>query len=635
MIYSFIEKKCLISFFTISTFSSGSQAYPGDLVLTTGHSLRRQSPPLVNGNSSDHYGSEGSLIDTATPVKDERTKTLERKPKTSIFNIDRLKCAHQLGDYLERKKAIMPELEYVLQTLVPTEFKDERLASKRHLHWQDLIDNPEEDLSNISEQEKSRRDAVWEIFTNECTFLVDHLMVLKHCFMEPLLKCQVEGLLMDIEPPKLFGNLNELCDLSYRFCRDFYNQLKSLPMSEFASVSCLCDCLDIMTWYSRDGDIYHSYLLNYRSALTYLDILRNTLDDYALYEKFCEQDPRCNKLRLSDLLIAPMQHWTRLPLILERVRKYTTNQSDIDRLNSSTEKVVCSLKSLENKMEWLKTFERVKEIEKQLIWPTISEIDSKAFIPDTLKGLLSVQPTKHILDDKIREITFEGPLLLTEKDRNVDVYVFLFTDFLLFTKVKKKVRGRMSIIEKDGFYQVLRQPIPVHSLSVHDIGAAESNSSGMKNLFVIVQRNSFQQIVGVFSLQAHTSLGKQKWLSHLRDNKEKSRAEINNNGSQLSELASRQKTFRDMHEYGSYSSLLKHSQVLPLEAKTSHTLPRNHRNHIYAAPSTSSQSAAELTTDSNPPSTRQKRILDRSKTLSAGCLVSDRSFSLANGSPIK
>jgi len=52
-----------------------------------------------------------------------------------------------------------------------------------------------------------------------------------------------------------------------------------------------------------------------------------------------------------------------------------------------------------------------------------------------------VQPTKHILDDKIREITFEGPLLLTEKDRNVDVYVFLFTDFLLFTKVKKKVRG--------------------------------------------------------------------------------------------------------------------------------------------------------------------------------------------------
>jgi len=37
-------------------------------------------------------------------------------------------------------------------------------------------------------------------------------------------------------------------------------------------------------------------------------------------------------------------------------------------------------------MEWLKTFERVKEIEKQLIWPTISEIDSKAFIPDVCEN---------------------------------------------------------------------------------------------------------------------------------------------------------------------------------------------------------------------------------------------------------
>ena len=32
----------------------------------------------------------------------------------------------------------------------------------------------------IPDAERTRRDAIWEIFTNECTFLVDHLMVLKH-----------------------------------------------------------------------------------------------------------------------------------------------------------------------------------------------------------------------------------------------------------------------------------------------------------------------------------------------------------------------------------------------------------------------------------------------------------------------
>ena len=52
-----------------------------------------------------------------------------------------------------------------------------------------------------------------------------------------------------------------------------------------------------------------------------------------------------------------------------------------------------------------------------------------------------MQPTEKLLDDKIREITFEGPLILLEKDnRNMDTHVFLFTDFLLFTKLKKDVK---------------------------------------------------------------------------------------------------------------------------------------------------------------------------------------------------
>jgi len=32
----------------------------------------------------------------------------------------------------------------------------------------------------ISENERKRREAVWELFQSECVFLIDHLMVLKH-----------------------------------------------------------------------------------------------------------------------------------------------------------------------------------------------------------------------------------------------------------------------------------------------------------------------------------------------------------------------------------------------------------------------------------------------------------------------
>ena len=50
-------------------------------------------------------------------------------------------------------------------------------------HWQDLIAIKDKDsysLPAISDTERKRREVVWELFTSECVFLIDHLMVLKH-----------------------------------------------------------------------------------------------------------------------------------------------------------------------------------------------------------------------------------------------------------------------------------------------------------------------------------------------------------------------------------------------------------------------------------------------------------------------
>jgi hypothetical protein len=41
--------------------------------------------------------------------------------------------------------------------------------------------------------------------------------------MEPLKKIQVEGFAMFAEPELLFGNLDELCLVTYAFCKEFIN----------------------------------------------------------------------------------------------------------------------------------------------------------------------------------------------------------------------------------------------------------------------------------------------------------------------------------------------------------------------------------------------------------------------------
>lgn len=60
-------------------------------------------------------------------------------------------------------------------------------------------------------------------------------MVLKNVFMEPLKKIQVEGFAMFAEPEMLFGNLDELCCVTYAFCKEFLavilNQMNSYEVN--------------------------------------------------------------------------------------------------------------------------------------------------------------------------------------------------------------------------------------------------------------------------------------------------------------------------------------------------------------------------------------------------------------------
>jgi len=50
----------------------------------------------------------------------------------------------------------------------------------QNAHWTDVISESACDGDVISDGERRRRNAVWELFTSECVFLLDHLLTLKH-----------------------------------------------------------------------------------------------------------------------------------------------------------------------------------------------------------------------------------------------------------------------------------------------------------------------------------------------------------------------------------------------------------------------------------------------------------------------
>lgn len=142
-------------------------------------------------------------------------------------------------------------------------------------------------------------EALWYLFQSELFFLTNHLMVLKNVFMEPLKNIQVEGYAMFAEPEVLFGNLDELCLLTYAFCKKFLNLLIrfaqqkpewiDMPGPEPAStgpgngsvmhVGTILNKLYLKNNRSMSTtQAYHRYTLNYINALQYLETLRRQME---------------------------------------------------------------------------------------------------------------------------------------------------------------------------------------------------------------------------------------------------------------------------------------------------------------------------------------------------------------------
>ncbi|KAL4225951.1 prolactin receptor [Mactra antiquata] len=511
-----------------SSHDVSMNVYPGDLLVQEHHKK------LIKRNTiSDFYAARNGPIGSMSATADDSKK--QRQP-FSLLKLMKTRSKESL------------HLSDVLKDLKASEFKDNHLAAYKNVHWTDLIacrdkQNSATDSLNISEMERKRRESVWELFKSECVFLIDHLMVLKHCFLEPLKKVQVEGFLMYTEPSEIFSNLDELCYVSYTFCKDFIaSLLKDMRVTDFGSTTVLIKAFQRFSNHSKDGSVYHTYCLNYTNALSYLEKLRKN-DDFCEFEKWCEQDQRCNRLQLADLLIGPMQHCTKLPLLLHNIQKYTEDIVEKKQIVESIEKVEMSLRQLEEKMKWLKNFERVQDIQRHLVWPSITDLDSRAFIPEYLKPKLTRQPCERLLACPSRQLIHEGAVTLTESTKSFDAYMFLFDDILLITKTKKPNRKKQSSSDINNttgqpdnqMYTVHRQPIALDRLGVHDVMPSEATANGLKCAFVIVQISRFQQIIDVFTIQAQNEASKGLWISQILDVKSRIAVRCNSRGSSLKE----------------------------------------------------------------------------------------------------
>uniref|UniRef100_A0A915MZ04 DH domain-containing protein n=1 Tax=Meloidogyne javanica TaxID=6303 RepID=A0A915MZ04_MELJA len=288
-------------------------------------------------------------------------------------------------------------------------------SREMNIQWEEMFNSSETINLNelLNERDKRRLKAVWELFHSELIFLTRQLLVLRNVYKEPLKRCQVEGCLLSVEPDLLFGNLEQLIRISRRFCRSFISLLRDVkndgpPFNKTTQM-----IVQLFKRFSKGPSTisaYQAYCINYRATIEYLGTIRQKDERFVDFERICVTDPRCERLQLEDLLISPLQRITRLPILLKEILKHTELQQDRQSLEKVLEQMNENLRTIDDSVQWLHNFERLQQLQRQIVWPSVTEIEPKAFIPDFLKNAVSKQFCENFVAHPRRKLLHEGYL---------------------------------------------------------------------------------------------------------------------------------------------------------------------------------------------------------------------------------
>ncbi|XP_073507753.1 pleckstrin homology domain-containing family G member 7 isoform X2 [Phyllobates terribilis] len=435
------------------------------------------------------------------------------------------------ASFIKGKQKQSSDLENCLLTFKVSDFTEYEFTNIKDKPWDEIRNTQNiENKQIIRSSNRKRQEAIWELFTSECTYFLEHLLVLKKIFFHTLRHLQSNDHLLDVDPVRLFANLEELNQESLNFATSLFNTIESEELGYTTSFSLSLTVL--LTKYFKDNLClsHQIYCLNYTSAVIYLETLKQR-DDFATYLKWCEQQEQCRRLHLTDLLVAPLHRLTRYPLLLKNIWKKSNDAAEKVSIYSMKEKVESSIRDLEGRVKWLDKSQKFRQLQDVIVWPCLWERDKRFFIPEGLKHYFKDTNVETMLSSPNRHLLYEGRLTLSESTRLLDVYLLLFDDFLLITKIKRNKRKSsnldvstmypslhpelQAIIKDGGYCKVLDQPIPLDRLTIKGIDLFHVTVYGMKHAILIQHENRYQQCIAAFILQANTESAKKMWISQV------------------------------------------------------------------------------------------------------------------------
>ncbi|XP_073512782.1 pleckstrin homology domain-containing family G member 5 isoform X3 [Phyllobates terribilis] len=347
--------------------------------------------------------------------------------------------------------------------------------------WQEIIDVPE----TLSRRQCHQQEAIWELIHTEATY-IKKLKVITDLFLCCLLNLQESGLLCEVEPDKLFSNVQEIIQLH----RTLWGNVMVPVLEKTRKTKSLLNPMDFQKGFKMFESLFKPYIrycMEEEGCMEHMRNLHRDNDLFRAYVTWAEKHKQCNRLKLSDMLVKPHQRLTKYPLLLKSILKKTDD-------HQIRESIITMINSVERFINHVNSRMRQRQ-EQQRLAAIISRIDSYEAVESSSDEVEKILKEFYKLDltapmigtspDDTRQLLLEGSLKMKEgKDSKMDVYCFLFTDLFLITKPVKKAERT----------KVVRQPLLVDKIVCRELKDTGS--------FLVIYLNEFRSAVAAYTFQA-------------------------------------------------------------------------------------------------------------------------------------
>ncbi|XP_043290107.1 pleckstrin homology domain-containing family G member 5 [Venturia canescens] len=408
----------------------------------------------------------------------------------------------QLNGYTKHGVPRLPEIQ------LPYDFTtNEEALYGLEDDWRDIVENSD----RLTEKQQQQQTALWELAQTEAAY-IRTLKVVTDLFMACLCSLQASNILNEVDRTRLFSNIPDI----YAANRFFWSEHILGMINVAKSSGNPLDPGHLLHGFETFEQTFAPYTRYCSEQSKCQQYCRERLNDNELFTAYlvwCETQKDCNRLRLLDILVKPMQRLTKYSLLLKAVHKNTENEEQrveltmmIKCVDSFVASVNAALRRTEETARLASAALRIESYD--VVESRDEELEKLVKIHSSLD--ITTAPMPGCPKDTLRTLIREGDLKLRDAATSKsEVHVLLLTDMLLLCKTStKKASGSSSSGTGLGGLKVIRQPYVVDRIRIHEL--KEPTSVGL------VYLNEYGAASGAFVLSASEPKLAKSWMESLR-----------------------------------------------------------------------------------------------------------------------